>query len=81
MMAAVTLLYFASLREQAGVASESIQTDAADLAGLYADVQARHGIAWPREHLRVAVNGEFARWSDALVSGSEIAFIPPVSGG
>ncbi len=80
-MITVTLLYFASLREHAGAASETIDTTAIDLAGLYAEVQARHGMAWPREHLRVAVNGEFARWSDTLEAGSEIAFIPPVSGG
>ncbi len=80
-MAAVTLLYFASLRERAGVASEPVDTAAVDLAGLYNDAQARHGFSWPLEHLRVAVDGEFARWDDAPKEGSEIAFIPPVSGG
>ena len=80
-MTQVKLLYFASLRERAGVASEAITTDAPNLAGVYDDVQARHGFTWPREHLRVAVDGEFARWSDAPSAGSEIAFIPPVSGG
>ena len=80
-MTTVTLLYFASLRERAGIASETISTTAADLAGLYEEVQARHGFTWPREHLRVAVDGEFARWGDVVRAGSEIAFIPPVSGG
>lgn len=80
-MTTVTLLYFASLRERAGIASEAITTDAADLAGVYDEAQARHGFTWPREHLRVAVDGEFARWGDAPVADSEIAFIPPVSGG
>ena len=80
-MTTVTLLYFASLRERAGVASETVDTAAADLAGLYGEVQARHGFSWPREHLRVAVDGEFARWDDMPRAGSEIAFIPPVSGG
>ena len=46
-MTQVTLLYFASLRERAGVASEAITTDAPDLAGVYDDVQARHGPASP----------------------------------
>jgi molybdopterin synthase sulfur carrier subunit len=31
--------------------------------------------------LRVAVDGAFADWGAAPVQGSEIAFIPPVSGG
>ena len=81
MSVTLTLLYFASLRERAGVPSESLSTEAADLAGLYEEIQARHGIAWPREHLRVAVDGEFARWQEPLRAGSKVAFIPPVSGG
>ena len=81
MSVTLTLLYFASLRERAGVPSESLSTEAADLAGLYEEIQARHGIAWPREHLRVAVDGEFARWQEPLRAGSEVAFIAPVSGG
>ena len=80
-MARVTLLYFASLRERAGIDREVADTVATDLAGVYDEALARHGFTWPREHLRVAVDGEFARWSDAPVAGSEIAFIPPVSGG
>jgi len=81
MSVTVTLLYFASLRERTGLASESVSTGAADLTELYSEIQTRHGIAWPREHLRVAVDGEFARWQDPLRAGSEVAFIPPVSGG
>lgn len=80
-MADVTLLYFASLRERAGVDSETVSTAAADLAGVYDEAQARHGFSWPRGHLRVAMDGEFARWDDVPKAGSEIAFIPPVSGG
>ena len=46
MSVTLTLLYFASLRERAGVPSESLSTEAADLAGLYEEIQARHGIAY-----------------------------------
>jgi molybdopterin synthase sulfur carrier subunit len=35
----------------------------------------------PVERLRVAVDGAFADWGAAPAHGSEIAFIPPVSGG
>jgi sulfur-carrier protein len=80
-MTQVTLLYFASLRDAAGTALETVETAARDLSALYAEVSGRHGIAWPIEKLRVAVNGEFARWSDPLPDGGEVAFIPPVSGG
>jgi molybdopterin synthase sulfur carrier subunit len=75
------VLYFASLRDAAGRAEEIVQTQAMDAAALYAELQARHGFALPRERLRVAVDGAFVQWGDVLRDGSEIAFIPPVSGG
>jgi sulfur-carrier protein len=80
-MARVTLLYFASLRDAAGMPGEAFDTSAPDLRALYAEAQARHGFALPVERLRVAVDGAFAGWQDAPRDGSEIAFIPPVSGG
>jgi len=80
-MARVTLLYFASLRDAAGAPSETLDTTAANLGALYAQARERHGFALPLERLRVAVDGEFARWSDGVRDGAEVAFIPPVSGG
>ncbi|WP_203415197.1 MoaD/ThiS family protein [Pseudoxanthomonas suwonensis] len=81
MMARVVLLYFASLREATGREREEVDTAAADLAALYAEAAARHGLAWPRERLRVAMDGAFAAWCDPPRDGGEVAFIPPVSGG
>jgi molybdopterin synthase sulfur carrier subunit len=81
MEAKVTVLYFASLRDAAGTASESMQTTAPDLRALYLELRARHGFALPAERLRVAVDGALARWQDEPRDGSEVAFIPPVSGG
>lgn len=80
-MTKVTVLYFASLRDVAGVAAEQIESSAPDLRCLYAELQSRHGFKWTEDTLRVAAQGEFAQWDDALVEGSEVAFIPPVSGG
>lgn len=81
MSAQVEVLYFAALRDAAGIASEQVQTAAADLSALYAEVQARHRLPFPQRQLRVAVDGGFADWGDALRAGSTVAFIPPVSGG
>ena len=81
MSANVEVLYFASLRDAAGIASEQVVTAATDLSGLYAELQARHGFAFPQARLRVAVDGAFADWNSALHDGATIAFIPPVSGG
>ena len=77
----VRILYFASLRDAARRSVEETMTDASDLASLYAEVQARHRLPFPQRQLRVAVDGAFAQWSDAVRDGSEVAFIPPVSGG
>ena len=77
----VKVLYFASLRDAAGVAEEVVPSGAVDAAALYAELQARHGFTLPRDRLRVAIDGAFAQWNDALREGSEVAFIPPVSGG
>lgn len=80
-MTTLDVLYFASLRQAAGVERESVQTSATDLAGLYAELKRRHGFAWDTAHLRVALDGAFARWDDAPAEGAQVAFIPPVSGG
>jgi molybdopterin synthase sulfur carrier subunit len=80
-MKRLKVLYFASLRDAAGVPEEQVETMAADAAALYAELQVRHGFALQRERLRVAVDGAFAQWDGVLRDGSEVAFIPPVSGG
>ena len=80
-MTSVTVLYFASLRDAAGSDRETLATGAADLRGLYGELSERHGFGLSADRLRVAVDGSFARWEDALREGSEVAFIPPVSGG
>lgn len=80
-MARVTLLYFASLRDAAGVASEVVETEAQSLRVLYVQMQERHGFALPLERLRVAADGAFSGWDDRPRDGGEVAFIPPVSGG
>jgi sulfur-carrier protein len=76
----VTVLYFASLRDAAGVDAEQ-QPRPESLAALYDSLRARHGFALSRGVLRVAVDGAFAQWDDPVRDGAEVAFIPPVSGG
>ena len=76
-----TLLYFASLRDAAGRAQETVTSDARDPRTLYADAAARHGFRMPLERVRVAVNGAFADRDCVLRDGDEVAFLPPVSGG
>jgi len=80
-MTRVNVLYFASLRDAAGMVSEHVESSQPDLRGLYAELQMRHGFVLPADRLRVAVDGAFARWDESFRADSEVAFIPPVSGG
>jgi len=80
-MIRITVLYFASLRDAAGMEQEVCETSALDLADLYTETAARHGFTLPRARLRVAVDGAFAQWEEPVREGSSVAFIPPVSGG
>jgi molybdopterin converting factor subunit 1 len=77
----VEVRYFAVLRERAGLASESVETDAASAAALYDELALRHDFGLPRALLRVAVNEEFVDWSRPLAPGDRVVFIPPVAGG
>ena len=75
------ILYFASLRDAAGCDSEEFAAATTDAGALYEQLRQRHGFTLGHERLRVAINGEFARWDCVLAEGDEIAFLPPVSGG
>ena len=77
----LTVQYFALLREQAGRSQETLETQAATPADLYAELRARHPFTLSREQLKVAVNGDFSDWSRRLAAGDSVVFIPPVAGG
>lgn len=79
----VRILYFASLKDRAGASEETIEVaDGSDVAALWGVLQQRH----PR--LRemttrplAACDMAYATWDRPLVGVSEVAFLPPVSGG
>jgi len=77
----VTVEYFAVLREQRAVASETVATSARTARDLYEELRQRHGFALEARGLRVAVNGDFAPWERELADGDRLVFIPPVAGG
>lgn len=80
-MPQLSLHYHALLREQRGLGTEVIATDAADPGALYAELRAAHGFTLDAAQLKVAVNGDFAAWDHPLADGDEVVFLPPVSGG
>lgn len=73
--------YFAILREQRGLAEETLTSEAADAAALYEELQTQYPFTLPVDRLRAAVNGEFRPWPAPITDGDEIVFIPPVAGG
>lgn len=80
-MKRVRVGYFAILRDQRGLAEETVATEARDAAELYRELVRRHGFSLPAERVRAAVNDEFAPWSAELRDGDSLVFIPPVAGG
>ena len=85
----VCLRYFASTREQTGLAQERWLTQARTLGELRAELQAR-GAPWSQalaadKPLRLALNHALAQSNTPLLAkGSdeaEVAFFPPVTGG
>ncbi|HZP86856.1 MAG TPA: molybdopterin converting factor subunit 1 [Burkholderiales bacterium] len=84
---AVTVLYFARLREALGAEQERLDLPANvhTVGALRAHLRTR-GEKWAREladdrPVRIAVNQDMATASTPLRSGDEVAFFPPVTGG
>jgi len=83
----VRLLYFAWVREKAGLGAEEVTLPAAvsDVSGLVAWLRARGGgpsvALADLTRLRVAVNQEHVAFDHPLAPGDEVAFFPPVTGG
>ncbi len=83
----IRILYFASLREALGVASEEVNlpTEVATVEALVSWLHLR-GEGWvgqlsPSKRWRVSVNHEMAGAASAVKAGDEVAFFPPVTGG
>lgn len=81
----LTVRYFASIREAVGHGSEAVQTQAATLSDLRAELIARGGayadVLAPGRAVRMALNQDLCEASVALTDGCEVAFFPPVTGG
>jgi sulfur-carrier protein len=84
---ALTILYFAWLRERVGIAEEIVVpppgvTTVTALVEHLSGLDQRHALAFQnRAALRCAVNQEFADPGAAIQPGDEVAFFPPVTGG
>lgn len=76
----IQVMYFASMKEAAGAASERLEWSGGTLEELMEKVSADHpAINW--SGVRIALNEEFCSEDHAVAPGDVVAFIPPVSGG
>ena len=81
----IDVLYFAWVRERIGLPRERVETEAATVADLVAELSARE----PRYAaafadvgaLRVALDQELSEFDAPLAGVREVAFFPPMTGG
>jgi molybdopterin converting factor subunit 1 len=79
----VKVLYFAQVREAAGIHGEEIiLVKDLTLKNLISKIEEGHpGILQHREDIQLAVNRNVAGKNSSLKEGDQIAVFPPVSGG
>ena len=81
----IDLRYFAWLRERVGTAAEQVETEAATVADLVAELRARdEGYAHAFSDIgaiRAAVDQELVDLDAPLRGAREVAFFPPMTGG
>lgn len=81
----IDVLYFAWVRERIGLPRERIETQAATVNDLIAELSAReerYAVAFAdRAALRVALDQNLAEFSAPLAGVREVAFFPPMTGG
>lgn len=81
----IDVLYFAWVRERIGLPREQVETSAATVADLVAELVAReerYAVAFGDvSALRVALDQELADFDAPLSGVREVAFFPPMTGG
>ena len=81
----IDILYFAWVRERIGLPRERVETGAATVADLVAELRAReerYAAAFADlSSLRVALDQELATFDAPLAGVREVAFFPPMTGG
>jgi molybdopterin synthase sulfur carrier subunit len=76
---AITVKYFASLRERLGRDGDTVEyEDGLSVSGVWS--RANGGEPLP-ESVMIAVNMQYVKGDAALADGDEVAFFPAVTGG
>ncbi len=81
----MNVMYFAWVRERIGVPQEKVETEAATVNDLIAELTARedrYAAAFAdTSALRVALDQELSDFDAPLTGVQEVAFFPPMTGG
>lgn len=79
------ILYFAWVRTQIGLGSETIEPEAGTVAELLAELSKRSdkhaAVLAQTDKLRVAVDQDFAALDASIEGAKEVAIFPPMTGG
>ncbi|GIS51531.1 MAG: hypothetical protein Ct9H90mP27_0220 [Gammaproteobacteria bacterium] len=82
-MASVSVLFFASLRDEVG--ESEVELDVEDLDDLRMQLTDRFGVSTVaslfEDNVRIAVNKDVIEGGYDFRGGEEFAFLPPVTGG
>lgn len=81
----IDVMYFAWVRERIGLPREQIETSAATVMDLVAELRGReerYAVAFEDlASLRVAIDQELTEFDAPLAGAREVAFFPPMTGG
>jgi len=80
-MKTITVQYFAMFREHAGLAEETLETEAKTAVDVFETTRSRHGSTEPNGHCKVAINDHMADWDSPVSDGDTVLLFPPVAGG
>jgi molybdopterin converting factor small subunit len=76
-MKQIKVQYYAVFREQKGRSEDALETSAATVADLYAEL----GLRLDPKLVRASINQQFKPMDTPLCDGDTVVFIPPVAGG
>jgi molybdopterin synthase sulfur carrier subunit len=77
----IRIAWFGRLADRRGLREEVVETNAQDVAALFAELNALHGLNAELGNLSVAVNDEFTTPEHTLRAGDKVVFMPPFAGG
>ena len=77
----VKVKYFALIRELVGVSEEIIEVDVSTPSEVFSFLKEKHSFEFEESNLKVAINDEYANFSQTLSEMDTVVFIPPVAGG